>query len=420
MKLIDNITQKIKADVVVIGGGTAGVFAAISAAKLGAKTVLIEKNNILGGTVTVANVNYPGLFFAWGEQIISGPCWEAIMRTVELGGAKLPEISFKPECHWFEQIKLNRFIFTNVLFQMCEECGVEVICNSMVSSALENEKCVELLITEKCGLKYIETKSVIDATGDANLTKIMGYPVESNEILQPATLQNHITGYKLTKEIEQEIISKFDCKILPKQVTPEKLIDYLKRNIIDMHIPTSNADTSSGKTNLNKLALYENLKIYKFFKTINGLENIEIDYFADETGVRETNRIVGETVITADDYINGKFYKDSVCFAFYPIDLHVMNGIEQQFHKENIVSKIPFSALIPKNSNRLLCAGRCISSDRLANSAIRVEAVCMATGQVAGCAAALLAQNNKLVSDVDYNELCENLKRIGAIVPESD
>lgn len=89
-----------KFDVAVIGGGTAGVFAAISAARTGAQTLLVEKNSMLGGTVTVAKVDFPGLFFAWGKQIIDGPCREAIKRAEALGGAKIPEVSYKPKKHW--------------------------------------------------------------------------------------------------------------------------------------------------------------------------------------------------------------------------------------------------------------------------------------------------------------------------------
>ena len=73
-----------ESDVVVVGGGTAGVFAAISAAMNGAKTILVEKNSALGGTMTTGGVNFPGLFYAWGRQIIDGPCWDAVKRTVAL------------------------------------------------------------------------------------------------------------------------------------------------------------------------------------------------------------------------------------------------------------------------------------------------------------------------------------------------
>lgn len=408
------------ADVVVAGGGTAGVFAAISAARTGAKTILIEKNNILGGTVTIASVNYPGLFFAWGKHIINGPCWEAIMRTIELGGAKMPEISFKPERHWHEQIRLNTFVYTAVLFQMCEEAGVEVICNCMLSSATENDENITLLLTDKNGLFSVTAKTVIDATGDANLVQNAGFSVQKSEVQQPATLQNHITGYEMNEQIEEDIRENFPSADFPAYITANKLISYLKRHTLDIHIPCKDADTSKGRTELEKNTYALLLSTYKFLRGIKGLENLEMDFVAGETGVRETNRIVGESTITAEDYIAGVSYPDSVCYAFYPIDLHVMDGIKQKFHEENVVPEIPYSALIPKNAKRVLCAGRCISSDTDANSAVRVEAVCMATGQAAGCAAAIAAMKNIPVKNVPYKELCDALRNINAIVPDKN
>lgn len=417
MECILKTSTDLTADVVVIGGGTAGVFAAISAAKSGAKTILIEKNSVLGGTMTVANVNFPGLFFAWGKQIINGPCWESVERTVNLGGAKMPEITYKPERHWHEQILLNRFIYTCVLFEMCEEAGVEVICNSMLSSVTEADEHLIITATGKTGLFSITAKTAIDATGDANLTQMSGLPVEKSRVQQPATLQNHISGYELDEDIENEIREKLQAVNMPEHITSDDIILYLKKNKLDMHTPCVDADTSCGKTQLERKAYSQMLTLYTFLRGIKGLENLEIDFVAEETGVRETNRIIGEKTITAEDYINGVFYPDSICYAFYPIDRHVISGIEQKFLKENVVPKIPYSALIPKNSKRIICAGRCISSDTDANSAVRVEAVCMATGQAAGCAAAISAKRNIELKNVPYSELCAWLKAINAIVP---
>ncbi len=420
MELVLKPNAELGADVVVVGGGTAGVFAAISAARTGAKTILIEKNSVLDGTMTVANVNFPGLFFAWGKQIIDGPCWESIERTIALGGAKMPKITYKPERHWHEQITLNRFVYTSVLFEMCAEAGVEVICNSMLSAVDETDEHLIVTVTGKTGLFAITTKTAVDATGDANLIQIAGYPVEKSRIQQPSTLQNHISGYKLNEDIENEIKEKFQFANLPNHITADSIISYLKKNKLDMHTPCVDADTSRGKTQLEQKAYSQMLALYKFLRSINGLENLEIDYVAAETGVRETNRIVGEKTVTADDYLNGVFYKDSICYAFYPIDRHVISGIEQKFLKENIVPKIPYAALIPKNSKRILCAGRCISFDTDANSAVRVEAVCMATGQAAGCAAAISAKSGIELKNVSYNELCDSLRTIDAIVPKEN
>ncbi|MBO5059411.1 MAG: FAD-dependent oxidoreductase [Clostridia bacterium] len=420
MNFACEISKELTCDVAVIGGGTAGVFAAIAAARTGAKTILIEKNNILGGTMTVANVNFPGLFFAWGKQIIDGPCWESILRTIKLGGGVMPEISFKPRHHSLEQIRLNRFVYTAVLFQMCEEAGVEIICNSMLSAAFENEDGVQLIITGKDGVFAVTAKTAVDASGDASLAGLAGYSVLKSETQQPATLQNHICGYDINNVNVNELQQKFKNADLPDYITADVLISYLRINKLDMHIPCIDADTSEGRTRLEKTTFSEMLKVYQFLRGIKELEDLEIDFIAEETGVRETNRILGESIITAEDYINGVFYPDSVCYAFYPIDLHVMDGIEQEFHKENVVAKVPYSALIPKNSKHILCAGRCISSDTYANSALRVEAVCMAAGQAAGCGAALAANHNLPVAEIEYSDLCRALKSINAIVPSAE
>lgn len=413
------IKKIIDTDVLVIGGGTAGVFAAIAAARTGAKTLLIDKNNILGGTITVANVNFPGLFYAWGKQIISGPCWEAIERTVKLGGAVLPPIEYHPKEFWTEQIKVNRFIYTAVLFDMCEESGVELLMNSMLSSVEEEKNGICATVTVKTGMIQIKAKNLIDATGDANAVQQAGYGVDKSEIQQPATLQNSISGYDIENVDMEQLRESFANADLPEYLTTDKLIECLKKHTLDVHIPCRDADTSSGRTQLEINAYALIIKLYAFYRSIRGLENISVDFTAEETGVRETNRIIGTHTITADEYINGEMYDDAICFAFYPIDLHVMNGIKQVFHKDNIVPKIPYRALIPKGSKHIICAGRCISSDTYANSAVRVQATCMATGQAAGCAAAIACKCELTLADISLNKLHESLLKIGAIIPNA-
>jgi len=405
-------------DVVVIGGGTAGVFAAISAAKNGVKTILVEKNSTLGGTMTTGGVNFPGLFYAWGKQIIDGPCWDAVKRTVELGGAVMPEFQFKPEKHWHEQILLDKFVYRSVLFQMCMENGIEIITNSMVSYVKDDDDGVVLLITSKEGVHQINTKVAIDATGDANVATLAGYSTVKSNPQQPATPQNHISGYVFEDIDLEQLHSEFAKANFPSQITENKIRGCLKHHKFDIHIPCKDAETSQGKTKLEYDSIELVLKLYTFCRGIRGLENLTIDYYAEETGVRETVRIVGEKTLTAEDYINGKHFDDSICYAFYPIDVHVMDGINKKFLEDNVVGEIPYGALIPKCAKRILCAGRCISSDTDANGAVRVQAPCMAMGQAAGCAAAISAKNNISVKNIPFSLLCSNLEEIGAIVPK--
>lgn len=407
-----------ESDVVVVGGGTAGVFAAISAAMNGAKTILVEKNSALGGTMTTGGVNFPGLFYAWGRQIIDGPCWDAVKRTVALGGAKLPEFQYKPEKHWHEQILLDRFIFRSVLFRMCVENGVEILTNTMLSHIEEDAGGAVLFVTSKDGIHQINAKVVIDATGDANAVTLAGYKTVKSHPQQPATPQNHISGYVFSDVDLEQLHRDFGHANFPAYISEIQFISFLMKNKFDVHIPCENAETSKGRTSLEYTALELMTKLYTFSRSIRGLENLTIDYYAEETGVRETVRVVGEKTLTAEDYINGAHFDDSVCYAFYPIDLHIMNGIRQKFFEDNKIGEIPYGALIPKGAKRILCAGRCISTDTDANSAVRVQAPCMATGQAAGCAAAIAAKNNTAVKEIPFSLLCRSLEGIGAIVPK--
>ena len=168
MGMVDSVSRRVKTDVVVIGGGTAGVFAAITAAANGVSTVLVDKNHILGGTMTAADVTFPGLFFAWGKQIIDGPCWEAIRRAEALGGAVIPTPVYDTPRHWEQQITLNRFIFAAVLQEMCDEKGVVRCAPAMLSAVEESADGVTALVTDLEGLLAIDAAVLIDATGDGD------------------------------------------------------------------------------------------------------------------------------------------------------------------------------------------------------------------------------------------------------------
>jgi len=110
-------------------------------------------------------------------------------------------------------------------------------------------------------------------------------------------------------------------------------------------------------------------------------------------------------------------FKDAVCYAFYPVDLHTRGGVKPKPLARGTVPTIPLSALVPKGSLNLLVAGRCVSSDRLANSGLRVQASCMAMGQAAGATAALAAKKNTTPLEVPLKDIRETLLKYGAIIP---
>ena len=135
-----------------------------------------------------------------------------------------------------------------------------------------------------------------------------------------------------------------------------------------------------------------------------------------ETGFRESFRIVGETMITVNDYTSGRLFDDAVCNAFYPVDLHTRTGVKPKPLRPGTVPTIPLGALIPKDSRNIMVAGRSLSSDRLANSGLRVQAPCMAMGQAAA-AATLAAGTGTTPLEVPLAEVHRLLAAHGAIIP---
>ena len=413
-----------KTDVAVIGGGSAGCFAAIAAAKSGAKTILIEKNGILGGTTTAGLVNFPGLFHAWGRQIIDGPCWESILRCVERKGAVLPPFPYKSEHHNMQQILLDVFTYTCILDEMCQESGVELLFHSMIATAEEQEDGVLLQIATKDGLRVVHATTVIDATGDADVIRMAGYSTKQSEVLQPATLINDLGGYD-PDAIDYDALRDFldkayaEGRLSMEDSQGRDIGRMVRKKRIHMHIAAPDAETSEGKGALEIKARQTLARIIACLSEFPSLEQIRVIRFGSECGVRETVRIVGEHEITAEEYLSGEVREDSVCHAFYPIDLHQPLGIKQVFLEEDVVPCVPFGALIPKGSRHLLVAGRSLSSDTDANSALRVQATCMACGQVAGIAAMLCAKEHLSPTELSLSLLKDSLRKIGAIVPEA-
>ena len=324
--------------------------------------------------------------------------------------------------HWRGQIKVNEFEYLCALEQTCEQNGVEILYHTMPSSVREKSDCVELVLTGKEGSYEILTKILIDASGDANAVSKAGYPVEKRDTPQPATLINDLAGY----DINDIDFDKFSAHM--DRLIQDGTLDlqdgqggafyyHLLNKRISMHVPCENIETSKGKTKLEITARKTLRKILQAFRTFPGLENVYVMNFAVECGVRESVRIVGETQMTVENYLSGKKYKDAICYCFYPVDEHLPTSVRKVYHKEGVVPTIPYTALIPKNSKRILVAGRIISSDPDTNSAVRVQAPCMAMGQVAGVAGAIAAKNNIAVLDVPLDQLKTNLKDLGAIVP---
>lgn len=413
-------------DVIVIGAGPAGITSAVQAARTGARTLLVEKSGILGGATILNGVNFPGLFHAWGRQIISGIGWELVSKTVEASGQSLPDFSaWRGLRHWRLQVLVDRAVYATLADRMVQDSGAEFLLHTMIAQVRPEEDGWEVTLCLKEGLRTLKAKALIDCTGDANAVRLAGLPLVRNARRQPGTLIMHTSGYDLDSLDFDRLESAFQRAreqgdMLETDFHSVKSFLHSHGNNC-MHVPGIDAETSEGKTQAEVLARATMLRIYHFMRSLPGLAGFRIDHFAPECGIRETASIVGETRIAHHDYVSGRIWPDSVCYSFYPVDIHQPDGmgVDVRPLEEGVFPTIPLGALLPQGSRHLLVAGRSACGDQEANSAFRVQASAMAMGQAAGAVAALAAGSGLELREVPMDSIRDLLRRHGAIVPPS-
>lgn len=416
-------------DVLVVGGGTAGTIAAIQGGRAGLRTALVESGSQLGGVTTTGGVSFPGLFHAWGKQIVAGIGWELVIKAVALDSGQLPDFSvFSPERHWMHQIRINGPVYAALAEEACTQAGVQLHFYEIPTQILETDRGWKIETVGKNLRRTILTKQLIDCTGGANIVGQIGFPRLREEETQPGTLIFKLGGYDVDKLDEDVIQRQFiaavkDGRLQHGDVSNPRarFIRYLgKGGENAQHVFGADASTSDRHTKTNIAGRQSLLRILRFVRSLPGCENARVLKAQAETAVRETYRIVGEVQITHDDYTSGRHFEDAVSYSFYPIDLHDKDGVKPQPLSEGTVATVPLRALIPKNSHNLLVAGRSVSSDRLANSALRVQASSMAMGQAAGAAAAVSVRLETTPRDVPLSDLHDLLVLHGAVVPKKD
>jgi len=381
----DNINESVsdQVDVLVVGGGTAGTIAAIQSARVGAKTLIVERGSQLGGTTTTGGVAFPGLFDAWGKQVIAGIGWELVRESVELDGGTLPDFSKVPQSHSENQVKVNQFLYTILAEEKCEQAGVQQAYYEFPQAITRTATGWQVDCAGFGTRRRVLCKQIIDCTGGAEAVGLLNLPRLREEETQPGSMLFSLgSAY---------------------QVGRAGVIDALY-----IH----GADSTNSRT-----VTAANLKGRKELLAKVRSSKKRLMHLQPETSFRESYRIQGETLITVDDYTSGRVFEDAVCYAFYPVDLHTKSGVKPKPLARGKVPTVPLSALVPKGSSHIMVAGRCVSSDRLANSGLRVQASCMAMGQAAGATAALAARQNTTPLKVALKEIRELLGKHGAIIP---
>lgn len=411
-------------DVLIVGGGSAGHVAAIQAGRLGAKTVLLERNSQLGGTTTTGGVNFPGLFHAWGRQYISGIGWELVAKTMKVDGKKLQDFSKVPKRHPEHQVRVNAHLYALLAEEACLEAGVS-LAYYQFPQTVEKTSDGWLVSVVGQGVQYqLRCRQIVDCTGSASVVGMLGFERMWSDVRQPGTQMVVFTGFdqKVVQENKTLIQKMYDEAIVEGRLQKG---DTWRGNAMgpisgssgSNHIFGADSSTAATQTQTNLAGRKHVLRMLKFMKTLPGGENATIDRMMNETASRETYRIKGETIVTVHDYTSGRIFDDALSYSFYPIDLHDEHGVKPKPLPHGKVPTIPRSALIPKGSKNIMVAGRCLSSDRLANSAARVQASSMGMGQAAAVTAVLASRMNTTPSSVPLKEIRQNLKAHNAIVP---
>ncbi|MBN2632396.1 MAG: FAD-dependent oxidoreductase [Bacteroidales bacterium] len=419
----ENRKKEISTDILVVGGGTAGTIAAIQAARAGAKTVLVELGSQLGGTITSAGVSFPGIFHAWGKQVIGGIGWELVQECVTLNDDQLPNFSIPHgRNHPKHQVWINGPLFTLLAEDKCLEAGVELrFYETPYRIKFKKDRWIVETVGKGTHTK-ITCKQLIDCTGNALVTSMAGFDVLREAETQPGTLLFTLEGYDKSKLNMDHLEHRYTEELKKGDMVREEfrsIQGVLNSNgyTFSGHVLGADSTTSETHTatNINgRRALY---KMLRFLRTLPGCEHTRVVKVQTETGVRETYRIDGLHQVTQSEYVNGKVFEDAISYAYYPIDIHDKTGVHPENLAENVVATIPLRALIPRGSKNLLVAGRCLSSDRGANSALRVQAPCMSMGQAAAAAAVLASRSGKTPAEVPLKDIRHLLEEHGAIIP---
>ncbi len=412
-----------KYDLAVIGGGFAGVAAALAAARGGAKVLIIEKSNCLGGAAANCLVN-PFMPY-WTE--IDG-------KRVDLSNGIFKEIhdrlekrnAMKKESFLEEELKY-------ILNEMVIEANIDLLFHAYIFRANTcADRIVSVTVATKSGEMQIEADYFIDATGDAQLAYLAGCPTvlgrEPDHLCQPMTLCFRVGNVDVDKfyaSRERLKISHAQSLAAGELINPRENILVFRTPIHNvLHFNTTrvvrkNPTSPEEVTEAEVLARKQVYEIYDFMKRhADGLENSFLMMTAAEIGVRESRMIVGDYVLTEQDCKNCVKFEDAIAACNYDIDIHNPEGTgtSHYYFPAGAYYTIPYRSLIPQNINNMLVAGRCISSDHGAQASYRIMPVVCCIGEAAGSAIGLAARSGCSVRDITSKELQSVLKKNRAYI----
>ncbi|MDE2570995.1 MAG: FAD-dependent oxidoreductase [bacterium] len=419
-----------EAGVLVVGGGNAGCVAALAAARRGADVLLVERYGFLGGTATASMVGPWMTFHAGQRRVVGGIAQEIVDRLQRLGGSPghLPDASsYVPTITPFDPEILKA-----LLFEMLSEAGVRLVLHAWFLEAAMEEACVRgVRLATVGGLRDAQARIVIDATADAHVAAAAGVTMQQGDErgrVQACTMifrLSHVDREALAAYVRahpDQMRTHLDARALRgadltavaglyeiwdqaraagEVSVPRELVSLFATPYDDEMTVNMTRVTGVDPLDPDDLTRAEMegrrqvMELTEFFRRrVPGFAQARLAATAVQLGVRETRRIVGEYVLTAEDLLTARRFPDAVARSGYPIDIHSPTGAGTETRRlpPGETYEIPYRCLVPRGVDGLLVAGRCISTTHDALASTRLTPTVMTLGQAAGTAAALCAR----------------------------
>lgn len=419
-----NIQKQVKIadsyDAVICGGGPAGWVAAVSAARAGIKTALIERYGFLGGTATGGFVVPISGFFLNEKRVVGGIAWEFVERLQKEDAAQVE----MPMGH----VSVNLEYYKLIAQQMVEESGVHLYTNSYLTDCIkENGKITYVVIESKNGAEAIGGKCFIDATGDGDLCFKAGVPMlEKSGSLQPLSLCFVLNGADVTTELLNKCIrhnvrhnSNVRIRERFNELTESRNVPVfggpwfnvlLKGNSLAVNMTRTDANAvdresyTAAEARLRR-DMFDLVALLK--EEFPEFEDCEIVCSGINSGVRETRCIKGKYTLTADDILGGRSFECNVAHCAHPVDIHSSNDSGQKLIFLEKDAYVPYETMVSENFDNIIAAGRCVSAEEVPYASIRVQGTVMSIGEAAGVAAAVCCETGKPVHSLPKTLLTE-------------
>ncbi|MBQ9805469.1 MAG: FAD-dependent oxidoreductase [Clostridia bacterium] len=413
-------------DVVVLGGGPAGVCAAVAAARMGAKTLLVESYSTLGGMATGALVGpLMTVYDRDGEKLTVGGLFREIVDRLKAYGAVIePEevenssvyTSFIEKYHR-HVTPFSPYYLEIVLDEMVREAGVELLCYTRFTDCImDGERIRAVMLSALEGPIAVTAKTYIDCTGTAAVAEKAGVPTykgdEVSGVPQPGTLMFELGG---VDDAAYKGYGQRPTRPVKAYRTPEKG----RYTVNHYHVYNVDQANSKSLTDAHSKARYQVLDAHRLLKTETpGFAESKLLQVASVLGVRESRHIEGEYKITVEDVSNGTKFDDRIAVYGFGMDVHGRSEAEKGNFKIEIAERyyIPYRSLIPKKCQNLLVAGKTLSCMSQAVGGMRCMPAAMAMGQAAGVASAMAVKDSATVRDINVPLLQKNLVEQGAIL----